>query len=795
MVADERFVGTPDAQTTTYVREAGSGLVTASTVTDTTFPGGRTTTFDHDPSGTAWTPTGSAPPDDQSLVSMTVESAGGDLTQSWTYTPWVFGQVRSHTSPGASNATTYSYDAKGNLTGVTDPDGFATAVSTGAHGLPTAVKAAAAAGSTVASWSKGLLRSVTDPSGYTSRFHYDAAGRTIVNQTPAGNRHVVAYNPDNSIAAETDPLGATTAYGWGRWGLQDVTAPGSGGTTSFDYNAFGSVERRTDPFDVSETWSYLDDGRLTAHVDRAGTRTEVGYEPGTARMDEVRFGVTTAGEESSIGYAWDAAGRLTDVVDSTGRSVSFDHDDLDRVVSEEAVNGTVTYGFDPATARAVSVTPSGSSATTYAWTDGGRLQEVVRDADSTAYDYDDQGRLRAVTYPSGAGDEVVLDDSGRLTNLRINHVVDGAPAQIDRSITWGPDGHIESLGTNNPYRVTPTYGGATHDRYRLTAWDGAGRTYDANGNTETAGDQTYEWNARGELESVTGPDGEVARYRYDALGRRTERDLGGDVIRYLHRGGTPIVELDGTDAVRATYTLGPGLDDRLAQTTGAGTANYHRDHLGSTVALSDTTGKIATNFTYTPQGQTFQSLTEGSQHRTDYRYAGLPEDAGTGLIHMRARYYAPKTARFISEDPLGVSAGPNPYQYLWGNPIAGTDPQGTIGPLLAACAIGALAGAGMEYLSSNKTSFGDMARSAAIGCVLDMAGAGIAKHLKRTFTRTIPTKGPGGTVVRRSELYQVEGSLNGKEGVFEWIIDQGQMTHRRFIPGGRVTGYPNQTPR
>ncbi len=96
MVADERFVGTPDAQTTTYVREAGSGLVTASTVTDTTFPGGRTTTFDHDPSGTAWTPTGSAPPDDQSLVSMTVESAGGDLTQSWTYTPWVFGQVRSH---------------------------------------------------------------------------------------------------------------------------------------------------------------------------------------------------------------------------------------------------------------------------------------------------------------------------------------------------------------------------------------------------------------------------------------------------------------------------------------------------------------------------------------------------------------------------------------------------------------------------------------------------------------------------------------------------------------------------
>jgi RHS repeat-associated protein len=59
---------------------------------------------------------------------------------------------------------------------------------------------------------------------------------------------------------------------------------------------------------------------------------------------------------------------------------------------------------------------------------------------------------------------------------------------------------------------------------------------------------------------------------------------------------------------------------------------------------------------------------------------------------------------------------------------------------------------------------------------------------------SIPTKGPGGVVVRNSELFQVEGSLNGKSGVFEWIVDQGDMTHRRFIPGGKVTGYPNQVP-
>ena len=56
----------------------------------------------------------------------------------------------------------------------------------------------------------------------------------------------------------------------------------------------------------------------------------------------------------------------------------------------------------------------------------------------------------------------------------------------------------------------------------------------------------------------------------------------------------------------------------------------------------------------------------------------------------------------------------------------------------------------------------------------------------------IPTKGPGGKVIRTSELRQIEGSLNGKSGVFEWIVDQGNVTHRRFITDGKVTGFPNQ---
>jgi filamentous hemagglutinin len=50
----------------------------------------------------------------------------------------------------------------------------------------------------------------------------------------------------------------------------------------------------------------------------------------------------------------------------------------------------------------------------------------------------------------------------------------------------------------------------------------------------------------------------------------------------------------------------------------------------------------------------------------------------------------------------------------------------------------------------------------------------------------------GGDGVER-KLLQVKGGLNGKDGVYEYIIDSpGSVTHQRFIPDGKITGIANQ---
>ena len=46
--------------------------------------------------------------------------------------------------------------------------------------------------------------------------------------------------------------------------------------------------------------------------------------------------------------------------------------------------------------------------------------------------------------------------------------------------------------------------------------------------------------------------------------------------------------------------------------------------------------------------------------------------------------------------------------------------------------------------------------------------------------------------IPNAKLYQLEGSLNGVEGRFEWIIQDNYITHRRFVNNGKINGKVNR---
>lgn len=148
----------------------------------------------------------------------------------------------------------------------------------------------------------------------------------------------------------------------------------------------------------------------------------------------------------------------------------------------------------------------------------------------------------------------------------------------------------------------------------------------------------------------------------------------------MKRGGSTAFTYDGQDVIldqksdgsTTTYVNGPGIDNKLKQTsTATGTHYYLQDHLGSTTALTDASGNVSTQMSYDGYGNsTSNSLTR-------YGYTGRELDADTGLMYYRARWYDPQLGRFISEDPIGFAGGDvNNFGYVRNNPLNWKDPMG-----------------------------------------------------------------------------------------------------------------------
>jgi len=114
----------------------------------------------------------------------------------------------------------------------------------------------------------------------------------------------------------------------------------------------------------------------------------------------------------------------------------------------------------------------------------------------------------------------------------------------------------------------------------------------------------------------------------------------------------------------------------------SGLQYFLTDHLGSTVAITDSNGTLTSQQRYLPFGGTRTNVTTPNSPGTDFGYTGQRQlDAGMGgLMDYKARFYSPALGRFAQPDSLIPDpANPqawNRYSYAFNNPVRYNDPSG-----------------------------------------------------------------------------------------------------------------------
>jgi RHS repeat-associated protein len=231
----------------------------------------------------------------------------------------------------------------------------------------------------------------------------------------------------------------------------------------------------------------------------------------------------------------------------------------------------------------------------------------------------------------------------------------------------------ESTASNNWAATNP---GSVNAIGTLTPSGGTGLTYsyDANGNVLSDGTRNYTWDAENRLLTITEiATGHVSTFAYDGLGRRTAitESGGGGTTGYLWCGQTLCSSYNSSGATLDRFLPWGEVD--------SGTSYYYeRDHLGTVVSTTNTSGTTEATLTTDAYGYTLSSSLTSGASAPNFGYAGMFSHSPSGLYLTRNRAYDPFSGRWLSRDPAGEQSGGSTdlYTYVGNDSINKVDQSG-----------------------------------------------------------------------------------------------------------------------
>jgi RHS repeat-associated protein len=606
----------------------------------------------------------------------------------FTYTPrnWLLtSTVRANANGTASSSdatTTMAYDAIGDMTSITDPDGIVTSYSYDAnHRRISTDDAVGNEESNNYDPVGNLLGQADFASGSTtpSRLEsavFDAANQQVTKLDAYSKATTSSFDANGRVQDIRDPLGfhTTTAYD----AVGNVTSVQRGATDS------GTAVAKT-------TYAYDADNRLTSVTDPDQLTTQYSYDA-VGQLLTVKSpdtGTTTT--------TYDAAGNVASRTDARGVVTQYSYDALNRltgVTYPATPSLNITYTYDSPVGSNLQCDEQGyyighlvtitdvSGNTLRCYTNQGDLHEVFQTIDSTVYEetytYTPGRRLTYLQYPSGFQVLYGYDSDGRVNT--IGHLLtfstfgdysNTTVTPLITSVSYLPFGPPSGYTyAQNGQSVTRNYDA----NYRLTDVVGNGLTLhflrDAKGRIQAEGNtagaspasETYQYDPLDRLTALLDANGVAEQtFTYDATGDRLSKASGSQGTQtYVYKAGTHQLSSVG-GAARAVDAAGntTAMTDANGDLIGLGYDNTNR--------LTAVTKDSATVYTYQYDG-------------LGRRVFGMDDTVNVNQP-SKSTFYDPAGSGNLYGDYFNVAYDPhyNEYVYLNGLVVAAATDAGLVG--------------------------------------------------------------------------------------------------------------------
>ncbi len=411
-------------------------------------------------------------------------------------------------------------------------------------------------------------------------------------------------------------------------------------------------------------------------------------------------------------YSYDASDRILEVTNnSTGKKTTRSYNSFGELTSETLETGlTVTYTYDKA-GRVKELTLPDSSKVAYSHS---AFLDSIQRLDASGKELykhqtlerDLSGFAKKTALPESAGTLTFNHDKlGRNTNI--------FHAQFEQKSSFDAVGNLLTLDTKalgsssnrtfsydflsqltsetGPVRHTYNYDSlfnrlqkddATYNVNSLHSVLSDSKhaySYDKRGNRLSQDSTTYKYDALDRLIEVRAGDKRYT-YSYDAFNRRLTKHCPQEnsTERYLYAQDNEIGTLDSANSITELRALGEGLGAEISasvalELNGTTYIPLH-DRQGNITLLLNTNGTPVETYHYDAFGQE----TTPENPLSPWRFSSKRVDPETGLVYFGRRYYDPSLGKWLTQDPLGLKAGPNLYAYCLNSPMTRFDPYGLL---------------------------------------------------------------------------------------------------------------------